>query len=139
MLFGAQRIHDMMLVYNRIVAEERFICMNDVYRRIAEEPAPRFYVSPERAVSVVAMMLNGGNMNRMRPFKRDMFSEIYKRALKLGAKRGMKQEALRNICAAVVRQKAPKFYMSPGSVKILICKHKKQWYNERLKKRLHFL
>lgn len=139
MIFGAQRINDMMCAYNRIIAEVEFISMNEVYKRIANEPAPRFYVSPERAACVVACVLAGGCIDDMRQRKREMYLEITQRAKMLGAVHGMKMLKLRDICAMVVKQEAPKFYMSPGSIKVMICKNKRKWYNEQLKKRLRFL
>lgn len=98
-------------------------------------PSARFWVSEERAAIVIAAMMQGDKLERMRPNKREMFQEIFKRAMKL------KQEnpalTIYDLAFNVVRQPAPKFYLAPGYAKNIIFHVKKQWFEQRKKKLRH--
>ena len=38
------------------------------------------------------------------------------------------------LCAKVIAQPAPKFYLTPGSAKVMVCKARKQWIQEKWKR-----
>ena len=72
----------------------------------------------------------------MRPCKREMFHEIYKRVVRL---RLQKPElSIYKLCFTVVNQPAEKFYMTPLSIRETIYKIKRDFYKER-KKKLKFM
>lgn len=81
---------------------------------------------------VIADMLRGRDLGSMRPSKREMFREIFDRVLVMRAKHpGL---SLYKLVSMVVEQPAPKFYLSPSSAKIMICKARKEWYRKRMQK-----
>lgn len=124
---------DIMRAYREQVS--RYCCnsMSEVFRAIVDMPSRRFWVSEERAAVVVAAMFRGEQPATMRAAKREMYGEIYQRCVALrDANPAM---PIRDIVAAVVKQPAPKFYMTPGSVKVLFYKIRGRWQKERLKKR----
>ena len=40
----------------------------------------------------------------------------------------------KELCAKVIAQPAPKFYLTPGSAKVMVCKARKQWIQEKWKR-----
>lgn len=135
MEYAEERLTDLMHVYDDYIASCHYIRMPEVYERIVNSPAARFYVSDIRATVVVSEMLKGKKQHRMHPLKREMYEEICRRVQL--AKEQFPQWPLRQLCAYVVQQPAPKFYITPGSAKVMVCKARKKWIKEKLK-RLRF-
>ena len=108
----------------------------DVWRKIAESPSMRFWVSEERAAIVIARVIKGDTLSYMRPLRREMFLEIYRRVLDI---KSVRQElSLRACCAKAVCTPAPKFYMTPLSVRQTIYKIKRKCLEEAKKRRRFF-
>lgn len=108
------------------------IRLSDVFKRVAEMPSERFWVSEERAFIVISEMFRGKKMEKMGKMKREMFYEIYKRTLEL--KEAYPELSLRMIVEKVCIQPAPKFYLTPKTIKVIIYKIKRQWYEKRRQK-----
>ncbi len=96
---------------------------------MADSPSDRFWVSEERALIVVLQVIKGDKLLYMGKNKRDMFLEIYKRTMSM--KRQHPNLTLTKIVFRVVRQPAPKFYLTEGSIKVIISKIKSKWYERR--------
>ena len=107
----------------------------DLYRKVVEMPTRRFYVSEERAAIVISNMHKGRSIAQMRPNKREMYEEIYRRVLEL--KKERPNDSIYDLTFAVVQQPAPKIYLTPESARVFICYIKKQWYEQRKKKYRH--
>ena len=131
MEFSKERIRDLMRTYDKYVADCDYIRMPDVYCSIVNMPAQRFWVSDIRATKVIYAMMRGMSLKGMRPLKREMFEEILKRVLEL--RKNRPELTIKACCSIVVAQPAPKFYLSPGSAKIMVCKARKKWVREKLK------
>jgi hypothetical protein len=95
-------------------------------------PAARFWVSVPRAAVVVTDIMRGDKLLYMRPNKREMFFEIHRRVMKL--RQHYQDWSLPRLVEAVIVQPAPKFYLAPGSARVLILKARKQWFADSLKK-----
>lgn len=133
MEYSDERVADLMRTYDRHIAECAQIRMPDIYKAVVESPAKRFWVSDMRASVVVAAMMRGERKHlRMRPLKREMFVEIYRRVLEL--RQQHPDWTTSALCAEVVTQPAPRFYLSAGSAKLIICKARKKWREEKLKR-----
>ena len=133
--YEAERNRDLMRVYHECIASTDYISMPAIYEQVVNKPAERFWVSEERAAIVIASMMKGNTLEGMRPNKREMFEEIYRRAMIL--KEANPSMTIFDLAFATVRQPAPKFYLTPGSAKVIICTVKKQWYEERKRKLRH--
>ena len=96
---------------------------------MADSPSDRFWVSEERALIVVLQIMKGDTLLGMGKNKRDMFFEIYRRATIM--KQKYPTLSLTKIMFKVVRQPAPKFYLTEGSIKVIISKIKSKWYERR--------
>lgn len=132
--FSDDRDKDLLRAY-RILLAESDVINSDIYVRVVEMPSARFWVSEERAAVVVASMMNGNRLINHRQSKREMFQEIYRRVMLLRTKKN--EQSLYELVSEVVMQPAPKFYITPGSAKLYICRAKKKWYEERRKKLRH--
>ena len=116
--FEQERNLDLLHACRQEMALATHIHMRDIYRRAAERPARRFWVSEERAAIVIGRMLRGDSLQEMRPLKREMFQEIFRRAKEiLNRHPGFN---ISHVALLVVHQPAPKFYLTPGSVKTIL-------------------
>lgn len=129
--YSKERSDNMMREYDNLLRELRHIEMPDVYERIAKSPAQRFFVSDTRAAVVVATIMKGDNtaLDKMNPLKKEMYLEIYKRVKEIQKQRP--NLGIIDLCALATQQPAPKFYLTPGSVKIMVCKARKQWMKRK--------
>lgn len=128
--FTHQRDKELFSAYQRIIKESSYINIFVVSRQLVSTPCSRFWVSPERAASVVSAML--GNricLNLMRLTKQAMFREIARRVVAMCAvHRDLTfTEAVRR----VVYSPAPQFYMTPRTAMEAIYKYKKWLYEKR--------
>lgn len=130
-----ERNHDLLRVFRELVEAADVVCLPEIYEKVVNMPSARFWVSEERAGIVISAMMKGRKLKGMRKNKREMFREIYKRAMQIH-KRHPEMTHF-DLAMEVVRQPAPKFYLSPGSAEIYILKVKKQWYEERKRKLRH--
>jgi hypothetical protein len=124
--FSRERAQDLLQAYFRQLAAAPYIRMPDIYRAVAAAPARRFYVSTPRAAAVIAAMTRGDTLDHMCPNKRDMFYEIYRRYTRLRQRHP--RWSCTRLCREIVEQPAPKFYISPGTARILIINEKKRHF-----------
>ena len=109
MEYADERMRDLMRAYDEYISSCEYVRMPDVYA-----------------------MMRGVPLKGMRPLKREMFEEIFRRVLALRKKRP--ELTVRACCCVVVAGPAPKFYLTPGSAKIMVCKARKKWIQEKLKR-----
>lgn len=135
--YEAERDDNLMECYHELLRRAEFVRMPEIYSQVVDMPAKRFWVSEERAAIVVSAMMRGERLDNMRPLKREMYNEIYRRAMEIREENP--ELPISRLVAQVVEQPAPKFYLTPGSAKVLICKIRKEWYFQRTKRRLRHL
>lgn len=132
--YAGERMDALMREYEQYISSCEFIFLPEVCRHIVNRPCRRFWVSGIRAAIVIAGMLRTGDkyIRSMRPTKREMFQEIYRRVLIM--RRNHPSMSLSKVVEKVIESPAPKFYLSPDSAKIMICKAKKEWYARKKRK-----
>lgn len=133
--FEDQRNRDLMRNYHSLIEGAATIYLPDILHRLVNSPAERFYVSEERAFCVIKEIITGERLDNMIPSKREMFFEIYKRVKDI--LNDNQDLELIDAVSLAVHSPAPKFYLTPGSAKVLISKIKKQWYEARKRKLRH--
>lgn len=131
--YHRERTRDLLRAYFRYLESCSFVSMPDVFRKVVDMPASRFWVSASRAAVVIASILRGDKLHYMRPNKREMFFEIFNRVEKL--RLTYPEWSTPKLIDAVLAQPAPKFYLAPGSARVLILKARKQWFAQKSKKR----
>ena len=127
--FTAKRNEDIMRVYRKHLKEARFIFMPDIFESVANSPASRFWVSAERAAIVINAMLAGRPLAPMRPNKREMFEEIFRRFCI--ERESNPSASVYELATKIVNQPAPKFYLTPRTVGEFIYRIKNGWYEKR--------
>ncbi len=138
--YREERNADLLDAYKREMASNSNISLTEIAERIANSPSRRFWVSEERATIVVSSMLKGDSLSTMNATKREMFQEIYRRYIVYQRQHPTltKREIIFHIC----NEEAPKWYLTPKSVIVLLHKVRKEarkkCYESR-KRRLHFM
>ena len=127
-----ERTRDLLRAYFFYLDTCRHVSMPDVFKKVVDMPAARFWVSASRATVVVASIMRGDKLHYMRPNKREMFFEIHRRVVALRVKNT--DWSIPRLIEAVIAQPAPKFYLAPGSARVLILKARKQWFAEKSKR-----
>ena len=127
---------ELLKAYREEIAACDVIRMDEIWQRIANRSSRRFWVSEERAAIVVARMMRGDRLRKMKPLKREMYFEIFRIVKRL--KEQYPDMPIYKLSFKAVNTPAPKFYMTPKSIKVIIYKIKRGWYEER-KKKLRFL
>ena len=118
-----ERDDDLMRAYLQEISGRPHILLPDVLRAVVSSPSKRFWVTSERASIVVYNMMKGDRLEHMRPLKRKMFREIYRRVMKL--KRNYPQLSISILTEQAVSQPAPEFYITWQSAKVIISRIRK--------------
>lgn len=127
--FTRERNADILRVYREKLASATFIVMPTIFELVAQSPSSRFWVSEERAAVVIAAMEAGKPLQRMRPNKREMFEEIYRRYRAM--RKQCPDKSLCELAAKIVNQPAPKFYLTARTVGEFIYRIKNGWYDKQ--------
>lgn len=134
-----ERNQDLMRAYKEQLSQQycsdKPILLKNVFEKIAEMPSKRFWVSEERATIVVSGIMKGDMLEKAGQMKKEMFFEIYKRVMELMEHKP--HLMLPELVTIVCNQPAPKFYLTPKSIKVIISKIKRKWYEERKRKLQH--
>lgn len=133
MEYARERLADLMRAYREYAATHPIVRMEEAARAVVGMPSARFWVTDERAAAVVRLIMDDrGVLRAMRRTKRRMYAEICRRVAALRERDP--EKSLMQLCAAVVRQPAPEFYIAPGTARVLICRGRKLFRNERRQK-----
>jgi hypothetical protein len=127
--FTHDRNKDLLRAFHQQLLEVRHIYMPDIFRRVVAMPSARFWVSEERATVVISAMLQGKHISGMRGSKQEMFEEIYRRVLVI--RQQQPKRTLPDTVAEVIHQPAPKFYMTPGTARVVIYRIKRGFYDQQ--------
>ena len=126
--YERERDDDLLRVYRDAIHAADHIRMPDILDAVVNSPSCRFWVSEERAAVVVARMMKGDTNPHMRPMKREMFAEILRRVQEL--RKDNPDMPISMLVFHVVRQPAPRFYLTPGSAKVILSRIRKKRRNE---------
>lgn len=128
--FTDERNEELMKAFREVISQRTFIDITDVSEAIVKMPCSRFWVSEERAMVVITALMKGKPvLHAMRPTKREMFQEIFKRVLAMQKTRP--NASLFELVLKVVNSPAPEFYMTARSAMETIYKIKKGFYDKQ--------
>lgn len=130
--YAEERDNDLMRAYIEQIDSCGEIFLPSIFKRVVKMPSKRFWVSCERASIVIAEMVRGNKLTSMRPTKRAMFEEIYRRVMNL--KRMHPEKTISQLVFDVIQEPAPQFYLTPGSAKVIVCKIRKTWHKKRMQR-----
>lgn len=130
-----ERDKDLMRAYHEQIASCDTIVLSDIFRNVVEMPSARFWVSEERAAIVIARMFRGDKLEKMRPNAREMYFEIYKRVV--SEMETYPDKSIAEIIFQVIRQPAPKFYLTPDTARVIVTRIKREKYRNVFKRLRH--
>ena len=135
-----ERDAELLRAYTKLIGERDKISITEVCKTLAETPCSRFYISEERANIVIGDLLKGRSLANMIPLRREMFLELFRRykIYKLENPSLTRMEVICRVC----RQPAPKFYLTPSSIVVIlnrVRKEAKRKCYEQRKRRLRFM
>ncbi len=115
--YAAERERELLHAFRVVMATTKHIIMNQVFSEVVSMPCSRFWVSEERAITVIRTMMAGRYICTTGE-KRDMYDEIFARVKEL---RISHHEApLQLLVSIVVNSPAPRFYLSASQAKSII-------------------
>lgn len=124
-----------MRAYHEQLASCDTIVLSDIFRNVVEMPSARFWVSEERAAIVIARMFRSDKLEKMRPNAREMYFEIYKRVV--SEMETYPDKSIAEIIFQVIRQPAPKFYLTPDTARVIVTRIKREKYRNVFKRLRH--
>ena len=130
-----ERDRDLLRAYREQLMLCETIDLTEVFKKVVLMPSARFWVSEERAAIVIARMFKGDKLESMKPNTREMYEEIFKRVKDM--KEHNPEMYLFDILFRVVRQPAPKFYLTPDSAKVITTRIKRELFNKVQKSLRH--
>ena len=130
-----ERDKDLMRAYHEQIASCDTIVLSDTFRNVVSMPSARFWVSEERAAIVIARMFRGDKLEKMRPNAREMYFEIYKRVV--SEMETYPDKSIAEIIFQVIRQPAPKFYLTPQTARVIVTRIKGEKYRNVFKRLRH--
>ena len=130
-----ERDRDLLRAYREQLMLCETIDLPEVFKKVVLMPSARFWVSEERAAIVIARMFKGDKLESMKPNTREMYEEIFKRVKDM--KEHNPEMSLFDILFRVVRQPAPKFYLTPDAAKVITTRIKRELFNKVQKSLRH--
>lgn len=102
------------------------------YRKAANHPAKRYYITPKQAMQVISKYLKGDHdvVDKMKPNRRRLYHSLINEVLDIANKPEHQGKQLIQICRIAVLRPAPSFFISPGYAKMLFVRTRKGYYNE---------
>lgn len=98
--------------------------LKKIFKQVSESPAPRFWVSEQRASAVLGQVRkNPALLSSMYPAKRAMYTELQSRYERLSRKSPQSTEM--ELLTEIINSPAPCHYMSPDRVRTLIYEEKR--------------
>lgn len=134
-----ERDADLLRAYHSFIVSSKVIDIHKISEQVVSMPSSRFWISEERAAIVIRKIKKGDNLSNMRPLLREMFMEIFHRVTSM--EKAHPELTFFDIIFHVVRQPAPKFYLTPESARVIMYKAKRRVLQDtktRLKHMMYF-
>lgn len=116
--YTQERNSELLGRFRRMVREAPIIDLDVIFRNLSRSKASRFFVSESRAYMIIKRYLKHGEWDVKSALRREMFEEIYRRATDLI--REGECDDLEDAVYMAVNSEAPKFYLTPRSVRTLL-------------------
>lgn len=113
---------ELMRVYREVVADcPTGTTQTEVYQKVVEHPAPRFYVEPRMAHLVISPMMRGDNspLEKMGALKRQMYRDLYDTVMRLTQVKRFWHKSIYYILKEAVLEPAPRFYISADRMRMI--------------------
>lgn len=138
-LITRQRV-DLIKAYQKIAP----LChsQKEAWLRIAKEPAPRYYISPQQAWEKLRRMVVGdfSTVDNMRPVKQRLYYSLYNKLMEMSQRKEYVGRSLWFICQFLVNEPAPEFFTTPKNIAYIFYRYKaygKDYRDIELRKEKH--
>lgn len=115
--YKSERDAELMRAFRREMLERSHTTVKEVFRRVADSPCSRLWITEERAAEIIKAMM-GGRFFGISRFKNEMYAELFSRFKR------MKEEnpylPFSKLVFFAVNSPAPKFYLSPDQVRLIV-------------------
>jgi hypothetical protein len=119
-----ERDAELLRTFRLHLMQEGSISLPECVERTVMSPTTRFWVSKERATCVMQSLLRGEGLGKMSATKREMYCEIFQRLL--DARDLHPDWSVSQLTGCVVRQPAPRFYLTPKSAVVILCRIRRE-------------
>lgn len=98
----------------------------EAWKKTAEHPAPRYYVTAKEAYEKLRHMVRGDTsvVDRLGYSKRRMYYSLFNKLEEMTQRRELIGKSLWFICPLLVAEPAPEFFVKPSTVKDIYIKYK---------------
>ena len=122
------RAADLMENYRAVVREGGCISLRQAFRRVIARPAKRFYVSSDRAYHVLLKMRKVGvnALHGMTKEHRMMFIDLWAVYQRMKRMPMFRKASLYFLVDRAIGQPAPRFYITPETLKKIFYKWKRE-------------
>lgn len=136
-----QRNRDLLRAYREIITQQLEIDgqisnMSQILKKVVNSTATRYWVSTDRACSIIYRMHKGEQISWTKINKRIFFDSLYQDFLRYKAT--SPDMPIKHIIEIIVMNPAPCFPLSPRVAGFIIHKTKKKCYEETLQRLRHY-
>lgn len=116
---------DLMQAYREV--SEKCWSQEEAWRKTAQHPAQRYYVTAREAYDRLRRMVVGDTsvVDNMSEYRRRMYYSLYEKLQEMMQKKEVIGRSLWSICQTLVLQPAPEFFISPRTVRYIYTHYKK--------------
>ncbi len=120
-----ERDAELLRTFRLHLMQDGMVRLPECAERTVMSPTSRFWVSRERATLVMYGLLRGKGLDGMSRTRREMYGEIFRRVL--AAREEHPDWTVADLTDYVVRQPAPRFYLTPKSAVVILCRIRNGW------------
>ena len=115
---------DLMAVYKDVY--RKCWSQQEAWKKTAEHPAPRYYVTAKEAYEKLRHMVRGdmSAVDRLGRSKRRMYYSLFDKLEEMTQRRELVGKSLWFICPLLVAEPAPEFFVEPRTVKDIYTKYR---------------
>lgn len=124
---------DLMRVYREVCHTGEFSNNTECFEEVVRHPAPRFYIDPRFAHTVISPMLRGdrSKLEIMKPLTRQMYEDLFNVVVRLSQNRQYYGKKLNFILQFAVLEPAPRFYIGSTRMRQIWLDEKRKTGNSR--------
>lgn len=118
--------------YSKAIQEHDFANQKEAFDYVRKHAAPRFFSSNMFCESMITKMLNGQPTGLKNPQAVRKYNELFRRYKQKAEQ--YPEKTIREICAIIVDEPAPEFYLNRRITQWIIAREKKERWEEIMKK-----
>lgn len=114
----AERNAALCKLFGDLIAKKHIVNIFEIFKEMASNPAPKFYVSEEKALVQIRHYRRQGFWNCASPTRKSLFEALYAKVVKLQLREP--QLSLKDAISRAIDSPAPSFFLTHLSIKTLV-------------------